>query len=42
MIQPFCPNPVLLHQLYAGPLGTSIDAFAHQLLHQGSASWTTK
>lgn len=42
MIEPFCPNPVILQQLYTGPLRTSIDAFAHQLLHQGYASWTTK
>src|SRR5881296_753682 len=42
MIEPFCPNPVILQQLYTGPLRTSIDAFAHQLLHQGYARWTTK
>ena len=42
MIQQFCPNPVVSQRLYAGPLGAHIDTWAHQLLQQGYASWTTK
>ena len=32
MIHQVCPNPVVLQQLYTGPLGAHIDAFAQQLL----------
>lgn len=39
---PFCPNPVVLQRLYAGPLGAHIDTVAQQLLAQGYASWTAK
>ena len=42
MIEPFCPNPVCVQQLDTGPWGTSIDAFAHPLVPQGYASWTTQ
>ena len=42
MSHPFCPNPVMLQQLYTGPLGAHIDPFAQQLVAQGYASWTTK
>jgi site-specific recombinase XerD len=42
MSHPYCPNPVVLQQLYAGPLGAHIDPFAHQLWDQGYASWTAK
>jgi site-specific recombinase XerD len=38
----FCPNPVMLQQLYTGPLGAQIDTFAQQLVAQGYASWTAK
>jgi hypothetical protein len=42
MSPPFCPNPIVLQQLYTGPLGAYIDPFAQQLLTQGYASWTAK
>ena len=42
MSPPFCPNPIVLQQLYTGPLGAHIDPFAQQLLTQGYASWTAK
>ena len=42
MRHPFCPNPIVLQQLYTGPLGAHIDTFAQQLLAQGYASWTAK
>ena len=42
MIQQVCPNPVLLQQLYDGPLGAYVEAFAHQLLTQGYATSTAK
>src|SRR5229473_383360 len=42
MSHPFCPNPIVLQQLYTGPLGAHIDTFAQQLLAQGYASWTAK
>ncbi|SRR6266568_4630785 len=42
MSYPFCPNPVILQRLYAGPLGVHIDPFAQQLFTQGYASWTAK
>ena len=42
MSHPFCPNPVMLQQLYTGPLGAHIDTFAQQLVAQGYASWTAK
>jgi len=35
MSHPFCPNPIVLQQLYTGPLGAHIDTFAQQLLAQG-------
>jgi len=42
MSPPFCPNPLVLQQLYTGPLGAYIDPFAQQLWTQGYASWTAK
>ena len=42
MRHPFCPHPIVLQQLYTGPLGAHIDTFAQQLLAQGYASWTAK
>jgi len=42
MSHPCCPNPVVLQQLYAGPLGAHIDTCAQQLLDQGYACWTAK
>lgn len=42
MSHPFCPNPVMLQQLYTGPLGAHINTFAQQLVDQGYASWTAK
>ncbi len=42
MSHPFCPNPVVLQRLYAGPLGVHIDPFAQQLFTQGYARWTAK
>jgi site-specific recombinase XerD len=40
MIQPFCPNPAVLQQLYTGPLRASIDTFAQHLVVQGYAPST--
>ncbi len=42
MSSPFCPHPVLLQRLYAGPWGVHIDPCAQQVFTQGSASWTAK
>ena len=42
MIDPSCPNPALVQQLYAGPLGAHIDTFSERLLAQGYASSTPK
>lgn len=42
MSHPFCPNPVVVQRLYAGPLGAHIDAFAQQLVAQGYANSTAK
>lgn len=42
MSHPFCPNPVVVPQLYTGPLGPHLDTCAQQLLTQGDAIWTAK
>jgi site-specific recombinase XerD len=34
------PNPIVLRQLYTGPVGAPIDPFAQQLVAQGYARWT--
>ncbi len=42
MIEQFCPNPVVLQRLLAGPLRTHINAIAQQLSQQGYTSSSAK
>src|SRR2546426_1749288 len=42
MIEQFCPNPVVLQRLLAGPLSAHINAIAQQLSHQGYTSSSAK
>ena len=42
MIEQFCPNPVVVQRLLAGPLGAHINAIAQQLSQQGYTSSSAK
>src|SRR5437899_9909621 len=42
MIEQFCPNPVVLQRLLAGPLNAHINAIAQQLSQQGYTSSSAK
>src|SRR5712691_6932591 len=42
MIEQFCPNPVVLQRLLAGPLSAHINAIAQQLSQQGYTSSSAK
>ena len=42
MIEQFCPNPVVLQRLLAGPLRAHINAIAQQLSQQGDTSSSAK
>src|SRR5712692_3927673 len=42
MIEQFCPNPVILQRLLAGPLSAHINAIAQQLSQQGYTSSSAK
>ena len=42
MIEHYCPNPIVLQRLQAGPFSEYIDIFAQQLSDEGYAVWTAK